>query len=85
MAAQERTIARLQAHMAELDARIAEQNAQIAEWKRQLAASSRNSSKPPSFDGLDKLTSKSLRAGPGASPAVSRVGRGERWGEPPRV
>jgi transposase len=52
--AQERTIAQLQA-------RIAEQDAEIAELKRQLAASSRNSSKPPSSDGLDKPAPKSLR------------------------
>ncbi|HVI35224.1 MAG TPA: DUF6444 domain-containing protein, partial [Gaiellales bacterium] len=45
VAAQERTIARLQAQ-------IAEQDARIAELERQLAASSRNSSKPPSSDGL---------------------------------
>jgi transposase len=38
-----------------LRARIAEQDARIAELERQLAASSRNSSKPPSTDGLDKL------------------------------
>jgi transposase len=37
-----------------LQVRIAEQDAQIAELKRQLAASSRNSSKPPSSDGLGK-------------------------------
>ncbi len=47
VAAQERTIA-------ELQARVAEQDAQIAELRRQLAASSRNSSRPPSSDGLDK-------------------------------
>ncbi|MFL6069733.1 MAG: DUF6444 domain-containing protein [Actinomycetes bacterium] len=37
-----------------LQARIAEQDARIAELERQLAASSRNSSKPPSADGLNK-------------------------------
>jgi transposase len=54
VAAQERTIAQLQA-------RIVEQDAEIAELKRQLGASSRNSSKPPSSDGLDKPAPKSLR------------------------
>ncbi|HMA46316.1 MAG TPA: IS66 family transposase, partial [Frankiaceae bacterium] len=54
VAAQERTIAQLQA-------RLAEQDAEIAELQRQLAASSRNSSKPPSADGLDKPAPKSLR------------------------
>src|SRR3954453_12346088 len=47
--------------IAQLQARIAEQDAEIAELKRQLAASSRNSSKPPSSDGLDKPAPKSLR------------------------
>jgi transposase len=54
VAAQERMIAQLQA-------RIAEQDARIAELERQLATSSRNSSKPPSSDGLSKPAPKSLR------------------------
>ena len=51
-----------------LQARIAEQDVQIAELKRQLAASSRNSSKPPSSDGLDKPAPKSLRGRSGRRP-----------------
>jgi transposase len=61
VAAQERTIAQLQA-------RIAEQDARIAELERQLAASSRNSSKPPSSDGVDKPAPKSLRGWSGRKP-----------------
>ena len=61
VAAQERTIAQLQA-------RIAEQDARIVELERQLAASSRNSSRPPSSDGLDKLAPKSLRGRSGRRP-----------------
>jgi transposase len=61
VAAQERTIAQLQA-------RIAEQDARIAELERQLAASSRNSSKPPSSDGWDKPAPKSLRGRSGRKP-----------------
>src|SRR3954453_10453943 len=61
VAAQERIIAQLQAQ-------IAEQDAQIAELTRQLAASSRNSSQPPSADGLDKPSPKSLRSRSGRKP-----------------
>jgi transposase len=61
VAAQERTIAQLQAQ-------IAEQDARIAELERQLAASSRNSSKPPSTDGLGKPAPKSLRGRSGRKP-----------------
>src|SRR3954467_4578116 len=61
VAVQERIIAQLQA-------RIAEQDAEIAELKRQLAASSRNSSKPPSSEGLGKPAPKSLRGRSGRRP-----------------
>src|SRR3989440_5455756 len=54
--------------IAQLQARIAEQDARIAELERQLAASSRNSSKPPSSDGLDKPAPKSLRGRSGRKP-----------------
>ena len=78
VAAQQRTIAQLQA-------RIVEQDAEIAELKRQLGASSRNSSKPPSSDGLDKPAPKSLRGRserkPGGQPG--REGRTLRQVERP--
>ena len=61
VAAQERTIAQLQA-------RIAEQDARIAELERQLSVSSRNSSRPPSTDGLGKPAPKSLRGRSGRQP-----------------
>src|SRR3954467_10068238 len=78
VAAQERIIAQLQA-------RIAEQDAEIAELKRQLPASSRNSSKPPSSDGLGKPAPKSLRGRSGRTPGgqPGREGRTLRQGAVP--
>src|SRR4051812_32809805 len=71
--------------IAQLQARIAEQDAEIAELKRQLAASSRNSSKPPSSDGLDKPAPKSLRGRSGRKPGgqPGREGRTLRQIERP--
>ncbi len=47
-------------------------NGRIAELEAQLNANSRNSSKPPSTDGLSKPNAKSLREKTqGASPAGS--------------
>jgi transposase len=58
----------LKSHMADLEARIARQDGRIAELERQLAATSRNSSKPPSSDGLGKPNPKSLRPKSGRKP-----------------
>src|SRR3954451_25244257 len=54
--------------MAAQDARIVEQDARIAELERQLAASSRDSSEPPSTDGMDKQARMPLRARSGRKP-----------------
>jgi transposase len=71
--------------IAQLQARIAEQDAEIAELKRQLAASSRNSSQPPSSDGLGKPAPKSLRGRSGRKPGgqPGREGRTLRQVERP--
>src|SRR3954468_17288159 len=78
VAAQERTIAQLQA-------RIAEQDARMAELERQLSASSRNSSRPPSTDGLGKPAPTSLRGRSGRQPGgqPGREGRTLRQVAPP--
>src|SRR5512142_2960123 len=62
------TYKELAALVVALQARIIEQDAEIAELRRQLAASSRNSSQPPSADGLDKPAPKSLRGRSGRKP-----------------
>jgi len=54
VASQAALIAQLQARIVEQDARIAVQDARIAELEVQVKASSRNSSRPPSSDGLSK-------------------------------
>ena len=52
----------------ELRAHLVKQDARIAELERQVAATSRNSSKPPSSDGLGKPAPKSLRGKSGRKP-----------------
>ena len=64
----ELVVSSLVAENAELRARIAEQDARIAELERQVGSSSRNSSKPPSADGLAKPAPRSLRRPSGKKP-----------------
>lgn len=54
--------------LVERDAVIAELRAEIVELRRQLGLNSRNSSKPPSTDGLAKPAPKSLRGRSGREP-----------------
>lgn len=51
-----------------LEGEIVELRAEVVELKRQLAQSSRNSSRPPSSDGLAKPAPKSLRKSSGRKP-----------------
>lgn len=64
--------------LAQRDALIAALAARVAELEARLGKNSRNSSKPPSSDGLGKPAPKSLRKQSGRKPGKQQGGQGFR-------
>ena len=81
--------ARLRGLLAERDARIAgleeqleELRAQVSDLAAQVKRNSKNSSKPPSQDGLAKPEPKSLRGKTGRKPGRRRGSQARRCSSP---
>ena len=73
VAEKDELIRRLWAHVGELTAQVGALQAKVLELEARLAPNSRNSSKPPSSDGLNKPKPKSLRK-PGERPTGGQKG-----------
>jgi hypothetical protein len=71
-------LAQRDAVIGELRAELAAAAAEISELRRQLGQNSRNSSKPPSSDGLAKLAPGRCGSVGPASPAARTAIRGRR-------
>lgn len=70
-------VVELSAQLAETKAQLERANARIVELEARLGKNSRNSSKPPSSDGLDKPLPKSLRGRSGRRPGGQAGHRGQ--------
>jgi transposase len=60
-------------------ARVADLEARVEALAAQVKQNSRNSSKPPSSDGLTRPEPKSLRAKTGRKPGLPKGQPGRRW------
>ena len=70
------------AQVDELQALVAELQAQVADLAARVKQNSKNSSKPPSSDGLGKPAPKSLRKKTGRKPGRPGASRARRWSWP---
>jgi hypothetical protein len=69
-------------HQGQLDAlraQVAALTAEVADLRAPVGQNSRNSSRPPSSDGLVKPAPRSLRKKGGRKPGRRRASRGPRW------
>ena len=71
-------LAQRDAELAQRDSLIVGLAARVSELEARLAKNSRNSSKPPSSDGLGKPAPKSLRRASGRRPGTQPGGQGFR-------